>query len=167
MLHSLKLRDRFAELPSLLRVADRVIQSALRETDHLGADADPAFVQRLDGDLVSLADLAEHVRGGYAAVFEDELARAARTNPELVLLLAHREPRERSLDDEGGDPAVAGRRIDRGEHDKDVGLVSVRNPELAAGEDERVGVNRRAGGQRKRVASRAGLRQRVGTYDAR
>ncbi len=34
---------------------DGVIERALREAEHLGADADAPFVERLDRDLVALA----------------------------------------------------------------------------------------------------------------
>ena len=61
ILHGLELGDRLAELLPLLDVRDGVIERALRQADHLRADADAPFVQRLDRDLVALADLAEHV----------------------------------------------------------------------------------------------------------
>ena len=88
-----------------------VVERAAGEPDHLRADADASFVQRLDRDLVALADLAEDVRRGHAAVLEDELARAARADAELVLLLADRESGDPALDEERGDAAVARRRV--------------------------------------------------------
>ena len=60
-LDALKLRDGLAELLALLGIGQRMIQRALRQPQHLRADADAPFVQRLDGDLVALADLAHHV----------------------------------------------------------------------------------------------------------
>ena len=95
MLHGLELGDRLAELLALLRVGDGVLERALGEADHLRADADAALVQRFDRDLVSLSDLAEDVGARHAAVLQDQLARAARADPELVLLLADREAGER------------------------------------------------------------------------
>ena len=86
-----------------------MIERALREADHLRADADAAFVERLDGDLVALADLAEDVRRRHAALLEQQLAGAARADAELVFLLADREPGEAALDEERGDAAVARR----------------------------------------------------------
>ena len=47
-----------------------MIERALREADHLRADADAALVQRFDRDLVALADLAEHAASRHDAVFE-------------------------------------------------------------------------------------------------
>ena len=122
-----------------------MVQRALREADHLRADADAAFVERLDGDLVALADLAEHVRSRHAAVLEDQLARAARTDAELVFLLADREAGRVALDQERRDALVAGAGIDVGEDDEEVGLVAVGDPELAAVEDVVVAVVRRRG----------------------
>ena len=91
MLHRLEFGDRLAELPPLFRVCDRVIERALREADHLRADADPALVERLDRDLVALADLAEHVGARHAAFLEQQLAGAPGADAELVFLLADRE----------------------------------------------------------------------------
>ena len=101
-----------------------MIERALREADHLRADADAPLVQRLDRDLVALADLAEHVRARHAAVLEQQLAGAARADAELVFLLADREARRAALDEERGDAAIAGRRIDRREDDEEVGFVA-------------------------------------------
>src|SRR6185369_14086002 len=92
MLDRLELVDRLAELFPFARVGDRVIDRALRETDHLGANADAPFVQRFDRDLVALANLAEHVAARDAALLEEEFAGAARADPELVFFLADGEP---------------------------------------------------------------------------
>ena len=59
-------------------------------------------------DLVALADLAEHVRARHAAILEEQLARAAGADAQLVFLLADREPGEAALDQKRGDAAVAG-----------------------------------------------------------
>src|SRR6185503_1299282 len=110
----------------------------------LCADADASLVQRLDRHLVALADLAEHIRGRYAAVLEDELARARRPDPELVFLLADREAGHAAFDQERRDTAVTGLRIHRGEHDEEVRFVGVRDPELPPLQDEMVAVLPRA-----------------------
>jgi hypothetical protein len=65
-LHGLELDERLAELLALLGPFRGVIPGSLREAEHLRADADAAFVEGLDGDLVALAGLAEHLRGGDA-----------------------------------------------------------------------------------------------------
>ena len=93
-LHALKFADGLAELLALARVGDGVFQRAARQPDHLRADGDAPFVQRLDGDLVALAHLAHHVLARHAAVVQDQLAGGRRAQPELVLLLAHLEARE-------------------------------------------------------------------------
>ena len=49
------------ELLALGRVGEGVVEGALGGTDHLGADPDAALVERLDRDLVALADLADDV----------------------------------------------------------------------------------------------------------
>ena len=73
-LHALEIGDGLAELLALFGVGDGVIERALGETDHLRADGDAALVERFDGDLVALADFAEDVRGGDAAIVENQLA---------------------------------------------------------------------------------------------
>ena len=92
----------------LFRVGDRRVERAAREADHLRADADASFVERLDRDLVALADLAEDVRRRHPAVLEDQLAGAAGADAELVFLLADGEPGDAALDEERSDAAVAG-----------------------------------------------------------
>ena len=145
-----------------MRVANRVIERALREADHLRADADAPFVERLDRDLVALAELAEHAGARHLAVLEDQLAGAAGADPELVFLLADGEAGRPALDEERRDAAVAGLGIDRGEDDEDVGFVGVGDPELAPVQDESVAALGRPRRQRERVAAGAGFRQRVG-----
>ena len=139
-----------------------MVEGALGEADHLGPDADPPLVERLDGDGVPASRFAQHVGGGDAAVVEEQLARAAGADAQLVLLLADLEAGRPPVDDERGDAAVAGLGVGVGEHDEDLGLVAVRDPELAPVEDVVAAV---AGGPRRhaeRVAPRAGLREGVG-----
>ena len=54
----------------------------------LRGDADAAFVEGFDGDLVAFADLAEDIGGGDAAVVEEKLAGGGGADAELVFLLA-------------------------------------------------------------------------------
>ena len=166
-LHALKVGDRLAELLPLLRVRDGVIERALREADHLRADADAPFVERFDRDLVAAAHFAQHVRARHAAVFQQQLARAAGANAELVLLLSDREPGEAALDEKRGDAAIAGVGIDGRKDDEQVRFVGVGDPELAAGQQEIAARFHGARRERERVAARAGLRQRVGADGSR
>src|SRR3970282_2537236 len=92
-LHTLELCHRLAELPPLFRVMDGVVERSLREADHLGADADAALVQGLDGDLVPLAYVAQHAIPRHEAILEDQLTRAAGADSELVLLPSDGEAR--------------------------------------------------------------------------
>jgi hypothetical protein len=143
-----------------------VVERALRQANHLRSDADPPFVQGLDRDFVAFARFAEDLGLWHAALLEDQLARAAGADAELVLLLPDNESLRAALDDEGGDAAVTGVRIDGREDDEDVGFVGVRDPELPSGQEEGVAGISRPGGKRKRVASGAGLREGVGADDA-
>src|SRR5690606_17562220 len=111
-LHALELADRLAKLLPLLHVAQRRIEGTLRDTDHLGTNADAALVERLDRDLVALSHRTQHIGRRHPAVLEDQLDRAGGADAELLLTLADAETGEVALDDESGDALVALRRID-------------------------------------------------------
>src|SRR6185436_15654216 len=98
-------------------------------------DADTALVERFDGNLVSLADLAEHARARHSAIVEEQFAGAARANAELVFLPADGESWRPSFDDEGGDPAIPGIGIHARKHDEQVRFVGVRDPHLPPAQD--------------------------------
>jgi hypothetical protein len=139
-----------------------VIEGSLGEADHLGADADAALVEGLDGDLVPLADLAEHVLRRDEAILEDQLAGARRADPELVLLLAEGEARKPLLDEEGGDALVTLGRVDRREDDEEGALGGVGDPQLAAVEDPAPLLALGPRPERERVGAGALLAERVG-----
>ena len=161
-LHGLELGDGLAELMPLLRIAQPVVERPLGDAHHLGADPDASFVEGLDGDLVALADLAQDVLARDADALQDQLASGGRADAELVLLLAHREPGEVALHQEGGDPLVVLRGVHGGEDDEELGLGGVGDPELAPGQLPVVPAVRRAAGQRERVRAGARLGERVG-----
>src|SRR4029453_2004472 len=104
-----------AELFSLLRVRDGVFERTPGEAEHLRSDSDPSFVEGFDRHFVALAHFAQHVGARDAAIFHDQLARAARADAELVLLLADSKAGEAALDQKRGDAAVPYFRIDRRE----------------------------------------------------
>src|SRR5687767_9335640 len=97
-LHALKIGKRFSKLFAFLRVSHGMIERALRQPNHLRADADASLVQRFDGDLVAAADFAEHVGPRDTTIFQQQLARAAGANAKLVLFLSNGEPGESALD---------------------------------------------------------------------
>ena len=139
-----------------------MIERALGEADHLCPDADSPFVEGLDGDLVSLADVAEHVAARDAAIFEQQLACAAGANTQLVFLLANDESRKSTLDDERRDAVIAGVGIGVGEDDEYVRLIGVGDPQLAPAEYEAVACLRGARRQGERIAARSSLREGIG-----
>src|SRR5205085_11291932 len=118
---------------------------------HLRPDADPALVECFDRDLVPLPDRAQDVLTGNAALLQNQLCGARSADPELVLPLTDREPREHALDDECGDPLVALRRIDAGEDDERPRLGAVGDPEFTARELPAVAAGLCAGGEREGV----------------
>ena len=144
-----------------------MIERALREADHLRADADASLVERFDRDFVTLADFAEDVRARHPALVEDQLARAAGADAQLVFLLADAKALESTLDQERGDAAVAGARVRVGEHDEEIGFLCVRDPELAAGQQPVRPLLDGFRAHRERVASGTGFRERVSTHRSR
>src|SRR5262245_42055235 len=159
VLNGLKISDRLAELLPFARVLDGVIQRALRETDHLRTDCDAAFVQRFNRGAIALADFAEDVPAGHGTVLEEQFARAAGADAQLVFFLANRETGKIALDEKRGDAAVPGFGIDGGEDDEQIRLAAVRDPELAAGQRPAVAALHGACRQRERIAARSALRQ--------
>ena len=77
-----------------------MVQCALGQAHHLGADGNAALVQRLDGHFVSLAHLTQHVGCGHAAIVENQLASGGRADAQLVLLLSDPKAGEIALDQE-------------------------------------------------------------------
>ena len=148
----------------LLGVMQTVVERALRDPDHLRADPDAALVERLDGDLVALAHLAEHVSLGHPAAFQHQLAGRGRPDAELVLLLADLEAREGALDQEARDALVALRGVDRRHHDEQVGLGRVGDPQLPARQLVVVALVGGPAGEGERVGAGARLGERVGPY---
>ena len=111
------------------------VQAPVARPRQLRGDADAAFVEGFDGDLVAFADLAEDVGGGDAAVVEEELAGGGGADAELVFFLADGETGGVALDEEGRDAFVAGGGVDGGEDDEEAGFGGVGDPELAAVEE--------------------------------
>ena len=58
-LDALELGDPLAELPALLDVGQRVVERALGDADGLRADGDPGVVEGAQGDLQTVADVAD------------------------------------------------------------------------------------------------------------
>ena len=132
-----------------------MVERSPGEADHLGANPDPSLVQRFDGYLVALAGLADEVRGGDPAVFENQFAGAAGADAELLFLPAHGEAVVAAFDEKGGDAAVPGGRIGVGEDDEQIRLERVGDEELAAADDPVAGrsLSSRARRQREGVAA--------------
>src|SRR5437899_2498297 len=69
-LHRLELRDRLAELLSLLRVREREVVRTLCEADSHRRNGDAAAVEDLEELVEAVATLAEQVLLGHGAVLE-------------------------------------------------------------------------------------------------
>ena len=151
-------------LPNCLRswnIWQRVFPRAPRQAQHLRADANAPFVQRLDGNLVALAHFAQHVFLRHLAVFQDQFACARCPNAQLVFLLAHRETGKVFFDHECRDALVSRRRIDVREEDEHAGFLGVGDPQLAAVQDVVIALQFGPRLQRKRVRAGTGLAERI------
>src|SRR5450759_4805045 len=69
----------------------------LRAADRARAERRASRIQRLEGDLEAVTLLADEVRGGDAAVLEDDLAGRGRAEAELLLLGPAREAGQRAV----------------------------------------------------------------------
>ena len=119
------------------------VERGLGQADRQGADADPAAVERAQGDLEAVAALAEQVRGGNAGPFEDQLAGRRGVQAHLLLEPADAEPGRVGGHDERADLGAAvalgscgrGSRPGSGGDDVRAGLAGIRDEALAAVED--------------------------------
>ena len=127
--------------------------ASLRDADHLSADADPTFVQRLDSNLVAFSDLAQNIVFGNFAIFQDQFASARGPNTQLVLLFPDRETLKVPFHEESRNAFVPLIRVRVREHDKDAGFDRIRNPEFPAIKNEMIPFVHGAAGQRKRIAA--------------
>ena len=156
----IELGDRLAELLALARELDAQLEAVLGAAHRADPQLPAPDVEDVEGDLVPLADVAEHVLDRDRAVLEKQRAGRAAADPELVLLGPDGEPGRAALDEEGGELLA----VDLGEDGEEVGEARVRDVELRTGELPALAVGRldRLGLGRQRVRARAGLGQRVG-----
>ena len=129
---------------------------------HLRADADAAFVQRFDGDLISLAHFAEQVGLGHFAIFQDQLAGGGSANAQLVFFLTDAEAGKVFLDDKGSDAFVSGGRIDRGHENENPRFLAVGDPKFAAVQNVSAALQFSARLQGKGIRAGGGLAESVG-----
>ena len=112
-----------------------------RAADAARAQLEAADVQDVEGDDVSLADLAEHVLDRHLAVVEDERAGRRAANAHLLLFRADGEAGEIAFDEERGELLA----IDLREDGEQIGEVRVRDPHLLAVQDVVLAVGREHG----------------------
>ena len=55
VLHALEVPDTFPELYSILQIGQRLVETSLRESDHLSGDPNSALVKHAYGILVSMS----------------------------------------------------------------------------------------------------------------
>src|SRR6266550_3583055 len=87
-LDRLEVGDLLSKGLALLGVRDRILEARAGDADRLRRDRDAAAIEGRKRDPVSLAHLAEKIRGRHARVLEDELRRVRSADAELALELA-------------------------------------------------------------------------------
>src|SRR4030095_1107192 len=107
-LNRLKLADRLAKRPSLLRVRPSGLVGALREPDRQCGDADASGIEHLHAVHESMSLFAEQLVGWNPAVIEQDLARVRGAHAKLVFFLSGRHSASTAFDDEGGDSFRSG-----------------------------------------------------------
>ncbi len=125
----------------------------------LGTDANTTGVQRLDGDLVALAELADNAALGDADRVEMDRTSAAGSDAQLVLGLADGHAGLVAVDEETGDAAVALLGLCIGHDEEEVRVTRRRYPHLIAVDDKIVAVGACRRLQRKRVGPTRRLRK--------
>ena len=125
-----------------------------------GAQLEPPDVQHVEGDLVPLADLAQHVLHGNLRILEDERGRGGALDPHLLLLGAGGDAGEGALHEERREVLA----VDLGEDGVEVGEAAVGDELLRAVQDVVFAVRGQRGDRAasQRVAAGFGLGEAVG-----
>ena len=138
-----------------------LVEGAAGEAERGGADGGAEHVQRRHGDLEALARSADALRQGHAAALEAQGGEGMRRDH--LDALGDRQARRVRLDQEGREPAGAGRLAGAGEDDVEVGDAAVRDPGLHPVEPDVAGaVGDGGGGERGDVGAGLGLGEREG-----
>src|SRR5262249_11292934 len=123
----------------------------------------PTFVQRLDGNLVSLSDLPENILFGNLAIFQNQFTGTGSANAEFVFLFADCKSRKVMLHEKSGDSFVTLIRAGIGKNYENTGLEGIRYPELSPIQNEVIPFIYSPACQRKCVAAGPGLAQCIST----
>ena len=157
----LEIGDGLAELLAVLRIGDRLVETALRPAQRTGADIEPTAVQPHHRDAEALALAADQILRRHAHPVEIDLRGRLRMPAQLLLIGAEADARHVLLDHEAGN---ALRPVHAGAHHADINLVlaAARDELLCAGDDIMVAVLHRLGLQRGGVGAGARLGQAIG-----
>ncbi len=127
--------DGLAESFSLLGVAHRGFQRALRQAQRLRCDADAAAVERFERDSQALAFFAQAIFCRDAAILQRNFGGAREVQSHFIFVAADAKAGKIWLDQKGGDAAAAGCGVGLREDDVDAGDSAVGDPGFCAVED--------------------------------
>src|SRR5262249_30736424 len=117
------------------RVLPRFLQRAANDPRGAGRDPGPRAIERAHRDLETVALGPDDGCLADLHLLEDDVGRVGAALPHLVLFLADRQPGRLPVDDEAGDPFVAGRPFFAREHGIEARDAAVRDPALLPGDD--------------------------------
>ena len=136
--------DRLAELPPVLRERHDLVELAIHDAEVLREQAGALPGHRAAEDRGAIALRADAVALVHRAVLESHVADGCAGQPDLVEVLAARQPGRVSIDHEGADAEVAVRRLGQRVDEEAVGDRTVGDVGLGAGQQVAVAVaNRR------------------------
>jgi hypothetical protein len=75
VLHALEVENTLTELFALPGVGNGLIEAALRQANHLSANANAALIQNGDGVFVAMTKLTQYVFGGHFHVVKVDSTR--------------------------------------------------------------------------------------------
>ncbi len=158
----LEVRDRLAELPAVLGVADGLVQRGAHPADDPGQHHGALPVEALERHPPQRLALDGQDAGRrHPAALQVDLGRRRGAAAELVQLAADDEPRRAGVDDESGRPLVG-----LGQHRAHVGDRAVGDEDLGAVEHEVVAVADGGGADRGGVGPGLGLGARPRAHQA-
>jgi len=152
--------DGFAELLSFARVTRGGREGALRHSERESGDGNSAAVQNLQTVFEAFAFGAEQLRGGNAAIAEDDFGRIAGAHAELVLFFARAKTGRVFFHDERGNSVRALRCIGDGHGHADAGIMPIGGESFRAVEHPGIAIADGDGARAAGVGAGFGLGER-------
>jgi hypothetical protein len=126
--HQPEVGDGLSELLAVFGVAGGKLQRVFACAERAGCHLVASQIQRVERDVVRLADLAQQVLGGHEHILERHTPRAGTVQPDFMLLAPQVDARRRALHQKRSELLA----VELGEHGEQVGEARVGDPHLLA-----------------------------------